>query len=135
MRKHNEHLKRKNIYTDVSKEVASWLPTYRRWTEDKFKKGEPLAVYFMNKVPSHWKYGDNQIFRNYIMEVAQGDLYWKNCFTVDMDINEAHIRVKFHGETYILLLIKLLAVENDYRAREQALTDLLNTSTVEKSHR
>ena len=98
MRKHNEYLQQNHIYSDVSTSVAAWVPPpYRRWSSEHLKKGEPLKVFFMNGCPSHWRYKSDRIYRNLIMEVAQGNATWKNCFTVGVDVASSHIRVMFEG--------------------------------------
>lgn len=98
MRKHNEYLQRESIYDAVVKEIPSWIPPYRRWSAEQLSRGEPLVVYFMNECPEHWKYRSDRIYRNYIMEVVQSNVSWKNCFTVGVNEHDSHIRVMFYGE-------------------------------------
>jgi hypothetical protein len=78
--------------------VSAWIPQYRRWTNEHLRKGMPLKVYFMNDCPKHWRYRSDRIYRNFIMEVAQSNASWRNCFAVGVDAQESQIRVKFHGE-------------------------------------
>lgn len=89
LRKHNESLQREEIYSDVSSKVASWIPQYRRWGPDELNKDKPIAFYFMNECPTHWKYGSDKINRSYVMSIAQR---WKGCFATVL-----HAKM-FHGK-------------------------------------
>lgn len=81
------------------KHVTEWFPIDRKWSIKDLNNEKRLKVFFMNDCPKTWKYNNNKISHDVIMNFLK--VSWTDCFVIVYRKEEnPHIRVKYQGNKH-----------------------------------